>query len=91
METKCKSSSSWIECSPLNNLFNDIYFSNDQDYRIKPKTETTWIWVAEWDYQTETCMRSTKNPWINDTGDYSLVKPLKVYKIEESKQETLIE
>ena len=68
-----------------------IYENNDIEYRIKPKTETTWIWVAEWDYHKETCMRSTKNPWINDTGDYSLVKPLKVYKIEESKQETLIE
>ena len=59
-------------------------------FQEKPK-RYTWLWVAEWPDGTFANIRSEKDPWYNHVSRYYYKEPIKVYKIEESKQETPIE
>ena len=64
---------------------------NVQMYLQEKPKRYTWIWVAEWPDGTFANIRSEKDPWYNHASLYYYKEPIKVYKIEESKQETLIE
>lgn len=87
MEYKSRNNpGTWVQCKPASECYT-VCIPEEYEIRIKPKTETTWVWVAEWPNGKISAVRSQDNPWPSNL----YFQYTKLYKIEESKQETLIE